>query len=205
MMLLLNKRSVVVLGAGLAVLVTSCSSSSSKLRPVSAYTPSGGVKSGGDAVAPAPGVEGGRSYLFRIDRPPVGIQPASVKLADLVANIDGLRTAGLQSTEGAAAVIMVEDSPNTPWGTLLTEAQRKVFPSFSRDESMGDWLILVTDVVVPGQDPVPATAYRWNRRLVSSYVSCGIPASGTNDCKAKFFNAADEVVLHAQGYVPRGK
>lgn len=156
-------------------------------------------------MAPAPGVKSGRSYLFRTDRPPVGIRPASVKLADLVASIDGLRTAGLQSTEDSVAVILVEDSPDTPWGALLSEAQRKIFPSFVSDESMGGWLILVQDVVVPGQDPVPATAYRWTRRLVSNYVSCGIPASGTNDCKATFFNAADEVVLHAQGYVPRGK
>lgn len=201
----LAKRSVVVFVVGLAALLASCSSDAPKLRPVEAYTPVGGVRTGGDAVAPAPGVRGGRSYLFRLDRPPVGIQPASVKLANLVADITGLRTAGLQSTDGAAAVILVEDSPDTPWGTLLSEAQRKIFPSFAGDESMGEWLILVQDVVVPGQDPVPATAYRWTRRVVDGYVSCGIPASGTNDCKAKFFKAADEVVLHAQGYVPRGR
>ncbi|MGH2556772.1 MAG: hypothetical protein ACRDHO_13790 [Actinomycetota bacterium] len=204
-MLLLNKRSLVVLGAGLAALLASCSSSSSTLNPVSAYTPQRGTDSGGDAVAPAPGVKGGKSYLFRIDRPPVAIQPASVKLANLVASIDGLRTAGLQSTEGAAAVIMIEDSPDTPWGTLLSEAQEKVFPSFADDESMGDWLILVTDVVVGGQDPVPATGYRWTRSQVNSYVSCGIPASGTNDCKSDFFGKAQSVVLAAQGYVPRGR
>jgi hypothetical protein len=202
-MLLLNKRTLVMLGAWLAFLVTSCTSGS--MHPVEAVTPLGGDRSGGDAVAPAPGVKGGRSYLFRVDRPPVGIQPASVKLANLIANIDGLRTAGLQSTKGAAAVIMVEDSPDTPWGTLLSEAQGKVFPSFAGDRSMGDWLILVTDVVVTGKDPVPATGYRWTRNQVRSYVSCGIPASGTNDCKTDFFGKAQAVVLAAQGYVPRGK
>lgn len=205
-MLLLSKRTLIVVGAGFAVLMASCSSGSSTLRPVTAYTPQGGTDSGGDAVAPAPGVRGGKSYLFRVDRPSVGIQRASVKLADLVASIEGLGTSGLQSTESTAAVIMVEDSPDTPWGTLLNEAQRKIFPSFAGDDSMGDWLILVTDVVVHGSDdPVPATGYRWTREQVSKYVSCGIPASGINDCRVEFFRAADEVVLHAQGYVPRGR
>jgi hypothetical protein len=151
-------------------------------------------------------VRGGKSYLFRVDRPPVGKEPSSAKLADLVANIDGLRTGGLESTEGAAAVILVEDSPNTPWGTLLNDAQRKILPSFVSDESTGDWLILVTDVVVHGSaDPVPATGYRWTREQVSKYVACGIPASGINDCRAAFFRAADEVVLAAQGYVTRSR
>lgn len=198
-------KSIAVLVAGLTAMLAACSSDAPKLRPVEAHTPVGGVRSGGDAVAPAPGVRGGRSYLFRTDRPPVGIQPASVKLADLVASIGGLRTAGLQSTEDAAAVILVEDSPGTPWNALISEAQGKIFPTFAKDRSLGEWLILVQDVVVPGKDPVPATAYRWPRRLVGTYVSCGIPVSGTNDCKATFFNAADAVVLHAQGYVPRGK
>jgi hypothetical protein len=201
----LNRVSLGALVVGLTLL-SSCSKNPSAPSPVSAFTPAGGATSGGDAVAPAPGVEGGKSYLFRVDRPPVAVRPASVKLADLVADISGLGTAGLPSTNGAAAVILVEDSPGTPWGTLLNEAERKIFGAFAADESMGPWLILVSDVVVRDQkDPVPPTGYRWDRKDVQAYVSCGIPASGTNDCKSAFFRAARSVVLAASGYVPRGQ
>jgi hypothetical protein len=201
----LNRLSVVALGVGLTLL-SACSSGSSTAPPISAYTPVGGTKTGGDAVAPAPGVKGGKSYLFRVDRPPIAIHPASVKLADLVANITGLGTAGLPSTKGAAAVILVEDSPGTPWGKLLSEAEGKIFEAFAADGSMGPWLILVSDVVVRDQkDPVPPTGYRWARKDVQAYVSCGIPASGTNDCKSAFFRSAQTVVLAATGYVPRGQ
>jgi hypothetical protein len=157
-------------------------------------------------VAPAPGVRTGKSYLFRSDSPPVAVRSASKKLADLVANIDGLGTAGLPSTKDAAAIILVEDSPGTPWGTLVSQAQREIFPAFAEDESMGGWLILVYDVVVRDQkDAVPPSGYRWRRGDVRAYVSCGIPETGSNDCKSSFFRKAQQVVLAAQGYVPRGR
>jgi hypothetical protein len=201
-----NTRSIIAFGVGLVVLVSSCTSKPSTPRPVSAYTPAGGSTNGGDAVAPAPGVSGGKSYLFRVDRPPVAIRPASVKLADLVADIPGLGTAGIPSTRDAAAVILVEDSPGTPWNTLVSRAQKEIFTAFVADESMGGWLILVSDVVVrDGRDPIAPTGYRWQRRYVRDYVSCGIPESGVNECKRSFFRNADEVVLGAQGYAPRGR
>ncbi len=201
-----HRHSMMVFGAGVMAVLAACTSNSSPPRPVSTYTPLGGSTSGGDAVAPAPGVQGGKSYLFRVDRPPVSVRPASIKLADLVGNIDGLGTAGLPSTQGAAAVILVEDSRGTPWGTLLSEAQSKIFPAFAADQSMGGWLILVSDVVVRDQkDPIPPTGYRWERGDVRAYVACGIPTSGANECKSDFFRKAQSVVLAAQGYVPRGR
>jgi hypothetical protein len=201
----MHRPASIALGIGLILLLSACTGGAAS-RAVSAYTPVGGAKAGGDAVAPAPGVRGGRSYLFRIDRPPVSIQSPSVKLANLVANIPGLGIAGIPSTDGTAAVILVEDSPDTPWGTRLNEAEAKIFPAFDANKSMGDWLILVTDVIVRGsQDPIPYTGYRWTRKQVQTYVSCGIPATGSNDCKAAFFRAAKSVVLAAAGYVPRGK
>lgn len=190
----------------MATLLASCSSDGPSFRPVEAWTPTGGTRSGGDAVAPAPGVRGGQSYLFRDDRPPVAMRPESARLSDLVADIEGIGTRGLRSTEDAAALIVIEDSPGTPWGTLVSEAQRTIFTSFSDDEKMGGWLVLVTDVVVHGSaDPVPATGYRWTRDVVNRYVACGIPATGTNECKSTFFRAAEQVVLHAQGYVNRSR
>jgi hypothetical protein len=196
----------IALWVGFALLLSACTGGSSGgSHPVSAYTPEGGARSGGDAVAPAPGVKGGKSYLFRIDRPPVAIQSPSKRLANLVASIPGLGTTGIPSTEKTAAVILVEDSPSTPWGTRLGEAEAKIFPAFVANKSMGNWLILVTDVVVHGPDPIPYTGYRWTRQQVQRYVSCGIPASGTNDCKSAFFSQARSVVLAAQGYVTRSK
>lgn len=202
----LHSATSIALAIGLSFVVSACSGGSSTFHPASAYTPAGGATTGGDAVAPAPGVAGGKSYLFRVDRPPVAIQPSSVRLADLVADISGLRTAGLPSTKGTAAVVLVEDSPGTPWGKLLGEAEPKVFRTFAANTSMGSWLILVSDVVVHGtQDPIPPTGYRWARKDVKAYVGCGIPASGTSDCKTTFFRAATSVVLSASGYVPRGQ
>ena len=202
----MKKPSLLALVVGLAVALTACLGGSSSPRPVSTYTPAGAATSGGDAVAPAPGVKGGKSYLFRSDRPPVAIRRSSVTLANLVATIPNLGTSGLPSTEHSAALILVEDSPNTPWGTRLSEAQAKIFPAFTANKGMGDWLILVTDVVVHGsQDPIPFTGYRWTRKDVQTYVSCGIPPSGSNQCKGAFFRAANSVVLAAPGYVPRGR
>jgi hypothetical protein len=201
---------IIVFGVGvmalLAAFLSSCTEARAP-RPVSPYTtPVSGATSGGDAVAPAPGVRGGKSYLFRVDRPPVAVRPASRKLADLVADIPGLGTAGIPSTENAAAVILVEDSPGTPWNTLVSRAQKEIFPAFAEDESMGAWLILVSDVVIrDGKDPIAPTGYRWQRRAIRDYVSCGIPEEGVNDCKSDFFRKAQSVVLAAQGYVPRGR
>jgi len=205
-MKLMRTRWLIAFGIGVTALLLSCTSDSVS-RSVSPYTtPAGGATSGGDAVAPAPGVRTGKSYLFRVDSPPVAVRPASKKLADLVANIDGLGTAGLPSTKDAAAVILVEDSPGTPWGTLVSRAQREIFSAFAEDDSMGAWFILVSDVVVrDGKDPIAPTGYRWERPDVEAYVSCGIPETGTNDCKTSFFRKAQEVVLAAQGYVPRGR
>jgi hypothetical protein len=200
----LRARSLIALGIGFAALLSACTESRAP-NPVSSYqTPSRGETSGGDAVAPAPGVRGGKSYLFRVDRPPVAIRPASKKLADLVADIDGLGTAGIPSTRDAAAVILVEDAPGTPWNSLISRAQKEIFSAFAEDDSMGGWLILVSDVVVRGdQDPIAPTGYRWRRGHVADYVACGIPETGVNDCKSRFFGKADEVILSAQGYVPR--
>ena len=81
-----------------------------------------------------------------------------------------------------------------------------MFRSFAATSSMGDWLILVTDVNIQGgQDPVPPTGYRWSRDQVSRYVDCGIPATGSNACKSTFFSSAQSVVLSPQAGAPRGK
>lgn len=157
-------------------------------------------------MAPAAGVKGGTRWLFRCDRPKVAFQQASIKLADLVGSIHGLGTAGLKSTGDAAAVMLVEDDPAVPWGTHLHEAEQTLFRTFAGDKGLGDWLILVTDVVVhAAKDPIPPTAYRWARAEVAAYVACGMPAAVSDPCHETFWTSADQVVLAPAGGQPHGR
>ena len=190
----------------LGLLGAACGSNAT-FRPVGAASPScSGNEKGGDAVAPTAGVKGGTRWLFRCDRPKVAFQQASIKLANLVGSIHGLGTAGLKSTNDATAVMLVEDDPAVPWGTHLYEAERSIFRAFAGDKSLGDWLILVTDVVVHGvADPVPPTAYRWTRAEVEQFVSCGVPQSGVNDCSKAFYLTGDQVQLTGPGNVGHGQ
>lgn len=192
--------------AALGVLAAACGSDAT-FRPVGAASPSCvGIDMGGDAVAPAAGVKDGTRWLFRCDRPPVAFQQSSIKLADLVGNIQGLGTAGLKSTRGAAAVMLVEDDPEVPWGTHLRHAEPILFRAFVEGRAMGDWLILVTDVVVhAAKDPVPPTAYRWSRPEVAAFVSCGMPTSASGPCHETFWTSADQVVLAPAAGQPRGR
>ena len=190
----------------LALALSACTGSGG-FHPVQAVTPSGGTTSGADAVAPATGVPTGKTYLFRTDKPPVKVLPGSITLANMTARIPDMVTTGLPSTEGAAAVMLIETAtPASVWGVQLVKAEVEVFKTFAATRSMGDWLILVTDVNIQGgQDPVPATGYRWSRDQVVRYVGCGIPATGSNACKSAFFSEARSVVLSPQGGAPRGQ
>jgi len=166
---------------------------------------SGGGTSGAGAVTPAPGVKGGTRFIFRCDNPTVAYTPATKALADLAATVPGIGTMGLKSTPDSAAVFMVEDDASVDWGTRLLAAERKVYEQFASDKTDGDWFILVADVVVHGSaDPIAPTAYRWTRKDVEDYVSCGIPETGRNDCSSTFYRAADVIVLAAQGGPPHG-
>ena len=199
-------RFALALAVTLVLLSVACGSNAS-FRSVGAVNPScvGGT-TGGDAVAPAPGVKGGTRWLFRCDRPAVAFQHGSIKLANLVAEVPGLGTAGLKSTADASAVMLVEDDPTVPWGTRLRGAELAIFRAFAGDRSIGGWLILVTDVVVHGaKDPIPPTAYRWSRSEVTTFVLCGMPPQATSPCHDRFWKAADQVVLAPAGGQPRGR
>jgi hypothetical protein len=199
-------RLALTLIVALGLLSAACGSNAT-FRPVGAASPScSGNEEGGDAVAPAAGVKGGTRWLFRCDRPKVAFQQASIKLADLVGSIHGLGTAGLKSTGDAAAVMLVEDDPAVPWGTHLHDAEQTLFRTFAGDKRLGDWLILVTDVVVhAAKDPIPPTAYRWTRAEVAAYVSCGMPPAVSDPCHETFWTSADQVVLAPAGGQPHGR
>lgn len=152
---------------------------------------------GGDAITPA----NQRSRIFEQVKPPVQIRESSLKLVGLVEKSDRLHAAALRSTEGTAALSLVEESSNRPWGELTTPAQRAVFKAFAREEALGEWLIVLVDINVYGLfDPVPLTAYRWARPEVEAYEACGIPATGIpadglDACTHDFYRSGDVVVF----------
>jgi hypothetical protein len=84
---------------------------------------------------------------------------------------------------------------------LAVPAQRTIFRAFDADPTMGDWLILLVDISVHGLfDPVPLTAYRWDRSEVEAYVACGIPTTGLaldglDPCTQDFYRSANVVVF----------
>jgi hypothetical protein len=189
-----------------AALLAACSSNvtQASVSPVGSPCPEGG-HTGGGAVTPAAGVKGNTRYVFRCDEPKVDYTAASRDLANLASTVPGIGTMGLKSTPDTAALLMVEDDPNVDWGTRLLAAERKTFETFAQDKGMGEWLIVVADVVVrDGADPIAPTAYRWTRQQVQDYVDCGIPQTGRNDCSSAFYRAASTIVLAPQGGPPHG-
>lgn len=191
-----------IVGVTMAILLSMCSSGVSNRSVEEAAPAQGGFTTGGDAVAPAP-VKGGKRYLFRRDTPPVEVQEASRRAIAELPELDGLEYVPLLSTPETVAVYMIEEAPDKPWNSLINQAQLRLFQDFAADQGMGDWLILVTDVVVHGPgDPIPPNAYRWTRSEVEELASCGIPANGGNDCTASFLNSADYVLLAPMGGPP---
>jgi hypothetical protein len=196
-----SMRPIMVLTVALGALAAACSGPS--LRPVGSIAPpseSPGISV--DVVAPT--LE--HNFVFERGSPPVDFQPGSTTLVGLLPKTPGLHVAALQSTKDSVAIFMIEDDPKVAWGALLLPAEKTVFERFAEDPKLGDWLMLIDDVIVPGpKDPVPVTAYRWSRADVEQYVACGIPKPGTqNDCSGIFFRIARTVILKHSNYVPRG-
>lgn len=158
----------------------------------------------GDAVSPLPP----QRFIFTPFReqhllPQASLQPGSVRLADLFPREERLRVIALRSTEGTAAVVLIEQSIGRPWGELLIPAERRIFRSFAADRSLGDWLIVASDVVVLGErDPVPFTVYRWSRDAVEAYADCGISDRDVDHCARQFFRLAQTLMGGLTGFQP---
>jgi hypothetical protein len=196
-----NVRSIMVLTVALGGLGVACAGPSLRsVDPIPPPSESPGV--GADVLAPTLA----HNYVFERGQPPVEFQQGSTALVALLPKIPGLHVAALKSTRDSAAIFMIEDDPKVAWGALLLPAEKTIFERFAANPKLGDWLMLVDDVIVPGpKDPVPVTAYRWARADVEQYVACGIPKPGTqNDCSGTFFRIARTVILQKSNYVPRG-
>ena len=195
------------LGAALCILAA-CTDTAAVPRTVAS-----GSCSGGDAIAPIEGKE--KQYIFCSVTPNpeaanAGLQPSTAQLGTSVPKLDGLSWTALKSTKDTSAILLIEDRQDLPWGSLIGPAEAQVFKAFANDKSLGDWLIVITDVVVNGLvDPVPATARRWARQQVESYAKCGIPEAvpitGADSCTSAFLRAATTVVVAFPGGAPRGQ
>lgn len=198
------------MGAALCILAAACGGTSGVPLTVSS-----GSCNGGDAVAPIKGKE--TQYIFCAVTPNpeaanASLQPSTARLGKSVPKLDGLSWTALRSTKDTSAILLVEDRQDVPWGSLIGPAEAQVFKAFAKDKSLGDWLIVITDVVVVKvgvTDPVPATARRWSRQQVESYAKCGIPEAvpltGADACTSAFLSGGLTVFVAFAGGVPRGQ
>ena len=129
------------------------------------------------------------------------IQPGSRVLAGAVRTTDRLTVTALPSASGTVAVDLLELSPpGHRWGERMIPAERDMFRSFASDRTLGDVLVIVDDVkVLQGPDPLPMTAYRWDRSAVEAYAACGIPDRLIETCTDTFYMAAEMVIVGSGG------
>jgi len=131
------------------------------------------------------------------------VQPGSSALTGAASAPDRLVVTALPSGSGTAAVDLVEFSPpGHRWGAVMIPFERSLFSAFASDPKLGDFLVLVDDVVIlKGSDPVPITAYRWSRADVEAYAACGIPAREFDGCTKAFFLVPEMTLVSPSGIV----
>jgi hypothetical protein len=178
----------IVLGA-----VAAACSTSSGSQGIPSSSPSASVNQVlADVISPS--LDHG--FVFEHGQPPVEIQPGSKDLLGRIPGVKGLHTYPLLSTQNSVALLLIEDDASVKWGTHLRPALNVIFEQFAANPTMGDWLIVLDDVVVhEKQDPIPLTAYRWPRANVEEYVACGVPTRGQNACSKKFYLQALTIIL----------
>ncbi|HEX2090734.1 MAG TPA: hypothetical protein VHI54_12555 [Actinomycetota bacterium] len=145
-----------------------------------------------------------REWYQMVGLPELDIQRSSKRLVSMIGTRPRLNVEALRSEHGTVALKFTERaSPENKWGTVMTPAQRRMFGAFAADETMGEWLIVFTDVmVVGGVDPIPVTGYRWKRADVEAYADCGIPSSGLDTCTRLFYTTPQMVLLPPEGGAP---
>jgi hypothetical protein len=160
--------------------------------------------------SPSPQPTGGEALVaipfpMTIFGPPLktaSVQPGTMKLKDSILTHPRLKVTALASSHKTVALGFQEKaSGDQHWGEIMIPEERKLFQRFANDASLGEWLIVITDVdVTDAPDPVPLVAYRWTRPDVERFESCGIPPAMTFDrCTDHFYGAAQVVFLHQGG------
>ena len=138
-----------------------------------------------------------REWYQAVGLPEFQVPPSSRRLVQMLGTRPRLEVEALRSEQGTVALKFVETAtPKNEWGAVMTPSQRRVFGAFAADPTMGEWLIVFTDVmVVGGTDPIPLTGYRWKRVDVEAYAECGIPSSGLDTCTRLFYATPQMVLL----------
>jgi hypothetical protein len=132
------------------------------------------------------------------------VQPETMKLKNLILTHPRLKVTALASSHKTVAIGFQEKaSGDQRWGEIMIPEERKLFQRFAMDTSLGEWLIVITDVeVTDAPDPVPLVAYRWTRTAVETFEKCGIPQTVTfNRCTDHFYGAAQVVFLMLGGRI----
>jgi hypothetical protein len=146
--------------------------------------------------------------LGDVPPPPTDVQGGTKHLAGMVVTQDRLRLTLLPSTTRTVALAFEEFSTESDvWGGVMVPEERKLFERFASDSSLGDWLIILDDVIVKdGKDPIPLTAYRWPRSAVETYAACGIPKQFVIDhCTSAFYSAGDTAYVRRGASVSAGQ
>ena len=147
-------------------------------------------------------------FIFGPAVPVSEVQVGSFALASGFTESSRLKVAPLPSPTGTAAAYVREVSRfEDRWGAIGIPAQRRIFASFAADPTLGEWLVLVSDIEVRGpSDPVPMSAYRWPREAVEAYSECGIPREGEgvpwtrlDDCSGSFYAASETLLVQPRG------
>ena len=134
--------------------------------------------------------------------PPITVQTATRELAAHLKARKRLKLTLLPSTEGTVALGFQEFSTKAQhWGGVMVPEERKLFSRFASNAALGDWLIVLDDVIVSdGTDLIPLTAYRWARPDVEAYAACGIPPTFViDDCTHAFYSASDTMYVMGGG------
>jgi hypothetical protein len=134
--------------------------------------------------------------------PATNVQSTTRDLAAKLRARKRLKLTPLPSTEGTVALAFQEFSTEKQhWGDVMVPQERKLFSRFASNTALGDWLIVLDDVIVSdGTDPIPLTAYRWARPAVEAYAACGIPPMFViDDCTHAFYSAGDTMYVMGGG------
>jgi hypothetical protein len=197
--LFMNRRvGLLVIPCCIALLMVGCTRVRELPGRTMALPPPSPQPTGGEALVAVP-------FPMTLFGPPLktaSVQPGTVKLKNLILTHPRLKVTALASSHKTVAIGFQEKaSGDQRWGEIMIPEERKLFQRFANDASLGEWLIVITDVdVTDAPDPVPLVAYRWTRTDVERFESCGIPPFMTFDrCTDHFYGAAQVVFLHQGG------
>jgi hypothetical protein len=191
----MNRRSCLLIASSFVLLMLGCTGVREFPQSHAAAPAPSAQPIGGQAVIAIPTDQ----TLFGPALDHASVQPGTLRLKSLISRHPRLRVTALPSSLSTVALGLQEKaSGKQRWGGVMIPQERRVFLLFAQDPSLGDWLIMITDVEIrKGPDPIPIVAYRWARADVEAYAKCGIPQSLIIDpCTDAFYRAPEVTIVH---------